>query len=435
MKYQKINPQLFIENRKRFVAQMKPNSIAIFHANDMMMRNGDCHFPYRQNSDLFYMTGLDQEEVILVLFPNCPKGKEFEEVVFTKQTNEHIAVWEGYKYTKEDAAATSGVKSVYWLSEMQTLLNEMILLAENIYVNTNENDRAANDYQTRDVRHANELRREYVGHEFYRSQPIMKSLRMIKSQFELDVMQTACDITNKAFRRVLDTTKPGMMEYEVEANVTYEFLRNGAAGHAYTPIIAGGANACVLHYIANDMALNDGDLMLMDFGAEYANYAADLSRTIPVNGRFTDRQKAVYNACLKVKREAENMLVPGNNLNAYHAEVGKVMESELIGLGLLDKTDVKNQNPAAPLYKKYFMHGTSHHLGLDVHDLCHRYGEFQAGMVFTCEPGIYIPEENIGVRIEDDVVVTESGKVHNLMADIPIEVEEIEELMHAGVTS
>ncbi len=430
MRYQKIDSKLFVENRKRFVAQMKPNSIAIFHANDMMMRNGDTHFVYRQNSDLFYLSGLDQEEVVLVLFPNCPKGKKFEEIIFTKQTNEHIAVWEGYKYTKEDAAATSGVKSVYWLDEMDSTLNELILLADNIYVNTNENDRAVSDYATRDVRKAIELKHQYVGHNFLRSQSILKQLRMIKSSLELEVMQTACDITEKAFRQVLATTKPGMNEYEVEANVIHQFIANGATGHAYTPIVASGANACVLHYIANDQKLKDGDLMLMDFGAEYGNYAADLSRTIPTNGRFTDRQKAIYNAVLNVKNEAQQLLVPGNNLDAYHKEVGKIMTSELIGLGLLDKTAVEQMaSEDIHLYKKYFMHGTSHHLGLDVHDLCHRYVEFEEGMVFTCEPGIYIPAENMGIRLEDDLVITSNG-AKNLMANIPIEVEEIEDLMN-----
>lgn len=428
MRYDTINPILFKENRARFVAQMKPNSIAIIHSSDMMSRNGDTHFAYRQSSDLFYLTGLDQEEVVLVLFPDCPRGNQFKEIVFTKETNEHIAVWEGYKYTKKDASKTSGIGSVYWLEEMQPLFNELILLAETIYVNTNENDRAAMDYPSRDVRHALALKKEYVGHNFERAQPILKNLRMIKSQVEIDLMQKACDITNNAFRRVLATTQPGITEYEVEANVIYEFMRGGAAGHAYTPIIAGGSNACVLHYIANDQVLKDGDLMLMDFGAEYANYAADMSRTIPVSGRFTARQKAVYNAVLNVKKEAEGLLVLGNNLTDYHKEVGKIMESELIALGLLNKDAVRQQDPSRPLYKKYFMHGTSHHLGLDVHDLCHRYVDFEAGMVFTCEPGIYIPEENIGIRIEDDLVVTNS-KPLNLMADIPIEVEEIEELM------
>lgn len=432
MKYKKINAALFKENRAQFAAQMKPNSIAIFHSNDRMFRNGDCHFPYRQNSDLFYLTGLDQEEVILVLYPDCPKGKKFEEIVFTKQTNEHIAVWEGYKYTKEDAGQTAGIKSVYWLDEMQPLLNELILLADTIYVNSNENDRAEMDYPSRDVRHAQALKKEYVGHNFERAQPIFKNLRMKKSSYEVEIIQKACDITNQAFRRVLATTQAGMMEYEVEANVIYEFTRHGASGHAYTPIIAGGKNACVLHYIANSEQLNDGDLLLMDFGAEYANYAADMTRTIPVNGRFTERQKAIYNAVLKVKKEAEAMLVVGNNLADYHQEVGKVMESELIQLGLLDKKDVLQQDAKKPLYKKYFMHGTSHHLGLDVHDLANRYGTFEAGMVFTCEPGIYIPDENIGIRIEDDLLITEDSPI-NLMANIPIEVDEIEALMQASI--
>ncbi len=432
MKYQAINPSLFIENRRRFTAQMKPNSIAIFHSNDRMSRNGDCHHAFRQHSDLFYLCGLDQEEVVLVLFPDCPKGKAFQELIFTKQTNEHIAVWEGYKYTKEDAKASSGINSVHWLDQQQPLLNELILLADTIYINSNENDRADEDYPSRDVRFAHELKQKYPAHKLKRSQIIMKSLRMIKSDFELELMQKACDITNIAFRKVLETTQAGMMEYEIEAQIIYEFIRQGASGHAYTPIVAGGANACILHYINNNAGLKQGDLMLMDFGAEYANYAADLSRTIPVSGRFSPRQKAVYQAVLNVKKGAELLLVPGNNLADYHQQVGKLMEIELIGLGLLDADEVRKQDPDKPLYKKYFMHGTSHHLGLDVHDLCDRYAPLKEGMVFTCEPGIYIPDENIGIRLEDDLVVT-AGKPFNLMGDIPIEIEEIESLMQATV--
>ncbi len=430
MKYSAINSTLFSENRRRFIAQMKPNSIAIFHSNDRMSRNGDCHHAYRQHSDLFYLCGLDQEEVVLVLYPDCPKGNNFQEIIFTKQTNEHIAVWEGYKYTKEDAAATSGVDSVYWLNEQQPLLNELILLADTIYVNSNENDRADEDYPSRDVRYALQMKQQYPGHGFERSQKIMKSLRMIKSDIEIALMQKACDITNVAFRKVLATTKAAMMEYEVEAHIIYEFMRQGASGHAYTPIVAGGGNACVLHYISNNAPLVQGDLLLMDFGAEYANYAADLSRTIPVSGQFSPRQKAVYQAVLNVKKAAEMLLVPGNNLADYHKEVGKLMEVELIGLGLLNADEVRKQDSAKPLYKQYFMHGTSHHLGLDVHDLCDRYSPLAEGMVFTCEPGIYIPEEQIGVRLEDDLVVR-SGQALNLMRDIPIEVDEIETLMQA----
>lgn len=433
MKYQAINSDLFKRNRERFAAQMKPNSIAVFHSNDEMPRNGDCYFRYRQNSDIFYMTGLDQEEVVLVLYPDHPKGKEHSEMVFTKKTNEHIMIWEGYKYTKEDAAKTSGVANIYWSEAFEGTLQSLLLMAENIYVNTNENPRASVELASRDMRFTQKLKQNFPAHNFERSQPILKNLRMVKQQEEIDLMQKACDITNKTFRRVLSTTKAGMMEYEVEANIIYEFIRNGANGHAYDPIIAGGGNACVLHYTANDMALKDGDVLLMDFGAEYANYAADLSRSIPVNGRFTDRQKAVYNAVLNVKKEAEKMLVAGNNIAAYHDEVGKIMESELIGLGLLDREAVKRQNPAMPLYKKYFMHGTSHHLGLDVHDLNHPYATIQEGMVFTCEPGIYIPAENLGIRIEDDLVVRADGPPFNLMANIPIEVEEIEDLMNSTV--
>ena len=428
-KYSSIPSELFASNRKRFTEKMKPNSIAIFHAADLLTRNGDCFFPFRQNSDVFYLSGLDQEETVLVLYPDCPKGKDYEAVIFTKQTNDYIKVWEGYKYTKEDASQVSAIPTVLWLDSMPALLNEMILLADNVYMNANENDRASGQVPVRDERLALELKAKYPAHNFVRSAPIMKKLRMIKSTFEIEIMQKACDITEKAFRRVLSNTKAGMMEYEVEADIIYEFIRNGAGGHAYTPIIASGPNACVLHYNNNSEPLIDGDLLLMDFGAEYANYAADLSRTIPVNGRFTKRQRAVYDAVLRVKTAAEKMLVPGNKLMDYHKEVGKVMEGELLELGLITKEDIANQKADWPAYKKYFMHGTSHHLGLDVHDLCERYSAFEVGMVFTCEPGIYIPEEGIGIRIEDDILITENG-TFNLMRNIPIEADEIERLMN-----
>jgi Xaa-Pro aminopeptidase len=428
-KYSAISSDLFALNRKRFSDKMKPNSVAIFHAADLLTRNGDCFFPFRQNSDIFYLSGLDQEETVLLLYPDCPKGKEYEAVIFTKQTNDYIKVWEGYKYTKEDASKTSGIPTVIWLESMPALLNELILLADNIYINANENDRASGQVPVRDERLALELKAKYPAHNFVRSAPIMKKLRMIKSPIEIEIMQEACNITEKAFRRVLANTKPGMMEYEVEADIIYEFIRNRAGGHAYSPIIASGPNACVLHYNNNSERLNDGDLLLMDFGAEYANYAADLSRTIPVNGRFSSRQRAVYNAVLRVKSAAEKMLVPGNKLMDYHKEVGKVMEAELLTLGLITKEDIANQKADWPAYKKYFMHGTSHHLGLDVHDLCERYSAFEVGMVFTCEPGIYIPEEGIGIRLEDDILITENG-TFNLMRIIPIEADEIEELMN-----
>jgi Xaa-Pro aminopeptidase len=429
-KYSAIPTELFALNRKRFTEKMKPNSVAIFHAADLLTRNGDCFFPFRQNSDIFYLTGMDQEETVLLLYPDCPKGKDYEAVIFTKQTNDYIKVWEGYKYTKEDASKISGIPTVIWLDSMPALLNELILLADHVYINANENDRASGQVPVRDERLALELKAKYPAHNFVRSAPIMKKLRMIKSHYEIEIMQKACDITEKAFRRVLANTKPGMMEYEVEADIIYEFIRNRAGGHAYSPIIASGPNACVLHYNNNSEKLVDGDLLLMDFGAEYANYAADLSRTIPVNGRFNSRQRAVYDAVLRVKTAAEKMLVPGNKLMDYHKEVGKVMEGELLGLGLITKDDIANQKADWPAYKKYFMHGTSHHLGLDVHDLCERYSAFEVGMVFTCEPGIYIPEEGIGIRIEDDILITENGTL-NLMKNIPIEADEIESLMNS----
>ncbi len=428
MKYDQINPELFCLNRKNFAAQMKPNSIAVFNSNDLMPRNGDAYFPFRQNSDLFYLSGIDQEETILVLYPDCIK-EGFQEVLFIKKTNAHIAIWEGHKYSQEEAQAASGIQKIYWLDDMSHIFNELILLADNIYVNLNENDRYVHEVATRDYRFAQTLKAKYPAHNFLRAQPIMKKLSMIKSAHEIDQLKVCMDITEKAFRRVLRFTKPGVHEYEVEAEITHEFLMNRATGHGYTPIIASGRNACVLHYIDNNMPCKDGDVMLMDFGAEYANYTADLSRSIPINGKYTARQKAVYNAVLTVMKEATNMLRPGTNIEAYHKEVGKVMESELIGLGLLNREAVARQNPDMPLYKKYFMHGTSHHLGLDVHDLAERYATFQPGMVFTCEPGIYILEENLGIRLENDILVTEGAPI-DLMASIPIEADEIESLMN-----
>jgi len=431
MKYEPINPELFKLNRQRFIRKMLPDSIAIFNSNDLMPRNGDTYFPFRQNSDLFYLSGLDQEETVVVLFPNCIKDG-FEEVAFIKRTNEYIAQWEGPKYTKEEARQISGIQKVYWLDEMDPILNELILLSKRIYVNTNENDKYSTEVDSRDIRFVKKLRDRYPVHKYHRAQPIMKKLAMIKSSLEVEVMQKAINITASAFNRVLEFVRPGVMEFEIEAEITAEFLRNRASGHAYEPIIASGKNACVLHYINNNQQCKDGDLLLMDFGAEYANYASDLTRTIPVNGKFTQRQADVYNAVLKVMKIATSMLVPGTTLEEYNKEVGKLIEHELIDLKLIDKTDIKNQDPSWPAYKKYFMHGTSHHLGLDVHDLANRYAPFLSGMVFTCEPGIYIPEENIGVRIENDILITDIEPV-DLMSHIPREVEEIETLMNTKV--
>ncbi len=428
MKYDRIDSALFIENRERFCAKIKPNSIAIFHSNDQMPRSGDTEFRFRQNADLFYLSGVDQEETILFLYPECPNPK-LREVLFVRETNEYLAVWEGDKLTTEQATEVSGISVVKWNDEFSNLLEQMMPHATNVYLNLNENDRAHQTVTDRSKRFALEMQQRFPLHNYERSAPELVKLRSRKHPVEVELIQKSINITEKAFRRVLEFVKPGVMEFEVEAEIIHEFIRNRASGHAYDPIIASGANACVLHYITNDMECKDGDLLLMDFGSEYANYAADLSRTIPVNGRFTDRQKAVYNSCLKVMKRATEMLVPGILLEEYHKEVGKAMESELIGLGLLDKTEVDNQDPEKPLFKKYFPHGTSHFMGIDVHDLGCRYRPIRASSVFTCEPGIYIREENIGVRIENDILVTENGPV-DLMASIPREVEEIEDLMN-----
>ena len=433
MRYEPLNPALFEQNRKRFTRKMLPDSIAIFNSSDLMPRNGDLFFPFRQNSDLFYLCGLDQPEVVLVLFPNCIKDG-FHEVAFIKRTNDVIATWEGHKYTKEEARRISGIEKIFWLDEMYRILHELILLAKRIYVNTNENDRFASEVKSRDLRFAQKLMDRYPVHKYHRSQPILKKLAMIKLPQEIEVLGKAIDITAKAFNRVLKFVRPGVFEYEVEAEITHEFIRNRASGHAYTPIVASGENSCVLHYTDNNKRCKDGALLLLDFGAEYANYAADLSRTIPVSGQYSARQRKVYSAVLRVLKAAQQLLVPGTMLEEYHKEVGKMMQSELLDLGLIDKTDIKNEDPNHPAYKKYFMHGTSHHLGLDVHDLANRYDPIQAGMVFTCEPGIYIKEEGLGVRLENDILVTDNGPV-NLMGAVPVEIEEIEALMNVEVFS
>ncbi len=427
MKYQAINPQLYIDNRSRFAKKLKPGSIAVFNSNDIMPTGADGSMMFIQNTDIFYLCGIDQEESILVVFPDA-KEEANREVLFLKETNEHIAVWEGHKYTKEEAMAASGIRKIYWMKDFSSVFNALMCEAENVYLNTNEHLRAVVEVQTRDARFVKFCKERYPLHSYKRSAPIMHELRAIKSKYEVEVMQKACDITEKGFRRLLGFVKPGIMEYEIEAELVHEFVRNRSRGFAYGPIVASGASACVLHYTDNNKECKAGDVILLDVAAEYANYASDLSRSLPVNGKFTVRQKAVYNAVLRVMRAAIKMLVPGNNIIDYHKVVGKIMEAELIELGLLNKNDVAKQNPDAPLYKKYYMHGTSHFLGLDVHDVGSRYRPFEAGMVFTCEPGIYIPEENLGIRLEDDILITENGPV-NLMANIPIEADEIEKLM------
>ncbi len=385
--------------------------------------------PFQQHRDIFYLSGADQEETILLLFPDA-LNKKSREILFVRETNEHIAVWEGAKLTKEQATQVSGIQSIHWLSEFEKVFFDLMTEADTIYFNTNEHYRQAVETQTREDRFIEKCKKEFPAHQWAKSNPILQQIRGVKEPEELELMKEACNITEKGFRRILDFTKPGVWEYELEAEYLHEFIRNRSKGFAYTPIIASGNSANVLHYIENNQQCKDGDLILMDVGAEYANYSSDMTRTIPVSGKFTKRQKEVYEAVLRVKNEATKMLVPGTIWANYHKEVGKIMTSELLGLGLLDKTDVQNENPEWPAYKKYFMHGTSHHIGLDTHD----YGELKtpmkANMVFTVEPGIYIPDEGFGIRLEDDVVIQDSGEPYNLMRNIPIEVEEIEELMN-----
>lgn len=428
MKYLPISEQLFTSNRKNFVSRLKSNSIAIFQSNDEFPRNGDQNFIFKQNPDFFYLSGVDQEQSILILYPDCPNPL-YREVLFLRQTNDHIAIWEGHKYTKEEARETSGIEQIYWLHEYENILHSIINYADNIYINTNENDRYAHTVPYRDLRMLEEIKKKYPLHHYERSAPILRDLRVVKSDIEIALTQKACDITRDAFLRVLKFVKPGVTEYEIEAEITHEFLRQRATGHAYNPIIASGKNAIVLHYIDNNQVCKDGEVILFDWAAEYANYNADMTRSIPVNGRFTKRQREVYDAVWRVLREATAMLVEGTVWNDYHEEVGKIMTSELIGLGLLKKHEVEKQDPKMPLYKKYFMHGTSHHLGLDVHDYASRYKPFEVGNILTCEPGIYIPEEGLGIRLENDILITPGGN-RDLMAQIPIDPEEIEQLMN-----
>ncbi|MBP8792996.1 MAG: aminopeptidase P family protein [Lutibacter sp.] len=430
MKYLPINNQLFIKNRAKFTAQMKNKSIAVFNSNDLFSTGADSTLPFTQNRDLFYLSGADQEESILLLFPDAINPKH-REILFLTETNKHIEIWYGAKYSKKEATETSGIQTIYWLSEFKKVFYDLMTEAETVYFNTNEHYRQSVEIETREDRFIKQCKHDFPAHKWEKSNQILQGLRGVKEQEEIDIMQTACEITNKGFRRILPFVKPGVMEYEIEAEFMHEFLRNRSDGFAYTPIVASGYSACVLHYIENNKECKNGDMLLLDIGAQYANYSSDMTRTIPVNGKFSDRQKAVYNAVLRVKNEATKMLTPGVLWAEYQKEVGKIMSSELLGLGLLSKIDIQNEDPEWPAYKKYFMHGTSHHMGLDTHDYGALKTPMKAGMVFTVEPGIYIPEENMGIRIEDDVVIQENGLPFNLMRNIPIEVEEIEDLMNS----
>ena len=428
MRYQPIEASFYTRNRAEFVKKLAPNSIAVFNSNDILPTNADGTMRFRQNNDLFYLTGIDQEESILVICPDFPKA-EMREVLFIRKTDEKIALWEGHKLTKEEAVAMSGVQTVKWLEDFDSVFETLAALSESIYLNTNEHLRAALQVETRDARFITSCKQRFPLHTYRRSAPLMHALRAIKEPEEIVQLQRACDITKDGFRRILSFITPGKKEYELEAEFVHEFVRQGSRGFAYEPIIASGRNACVLHYIDNNQVCQAGDLVLFDVGAEYGNYNADMTRTIPVSGRFTKRQREVYDAVLRVMRTAFTVLRPGISIQDYHKEMGLVMQSELLSLGLISQADIDGQDKDWPAYKKYFMHGTSHHLGLDVHDVGTMYEPIQAGMVFTVEPGIYIPEENLGIRLENNIVIQENGFL-DLMANIPIDPEEIESLMN-----
>lgn len=427
MRYEPLPADLCIKNRKKLYANLKPGSAVILTSNDPMPTNADGTMGFRQNSDLLYLTGIDQEETMLILFPDAFR-EEHREMLFLRQTSEEIAIWEGHKFTKDEARQLSGIQQVYWTTDFDRLQKWVMAEAEHIYLNSNEHARRGNPVETREMKLQKWLKAEYPMHRYERLAPIMHQIRSVKEPEEVEAIRTACGITRECFNAIINMVKPGVMEYEIEAVLWYELKKRRSRGPAYEPILASGANSCVLHYIDNSAACKDGDILLMDIGAEYANYASDLTRTIPVNGRYTQRQKDVYNAVLRVMKQSKALLQPGVFLDDYHKQVGSLMEEELLGLGLITQDDIRKQDPAWPAYKKYFMHGTSHFLGLDVHDVGLWHLPIREGMVFTCEPGIYILEEGIGVRIENDILVKAGGN-EDLMADIPIEVEEIEGLM------
>ena len=427
MRYHPLPADLYISNRERLKALLPPRSLVILHANDVLPTNADGSMGFVQNSDLFYLSGIDQEETILMLFPDSPDPK-FRELLFVRETNETIALWEGEKLTKEQATQRSGIQRVHWLQDFETLFRQLMCQCDQVFLNSNEHPRATIPTETRETRFTLRCQREYPLHDYRRLAPLMHDLRCIKQPQELKALSEAIRITEEGFRRLLKFVKPGVHEYEVEAELAHEFIRQRSRGFAYTPIIATGKNACVLHYITNHCQCQDGELLLLDVAANYGNYNADLTRTIPVNGRYTARQRQVYDAVLRIFRECRQMLRPGVIIRDYQEEVGRIMTSELIGLGLLNRDEVEKQDPERPLYKKYFPHGTSHHLGIDVHDVGHTWKPVQAGMVFTIEPGIYIREENLGVRLENNILIG-ADRNTDLMASIPLEADEIEELM------
>ncbi len=427
MKYLPLNPEIFVQNRQRFVRQMQKNSIAIFVSNDEVPSNGDAIYSFKQNSDLFWLSGVTQEDSMVILFPDNPDPK-YREVLVLVRPNELKEKWDGKRLRVKEAQDMSGIKTIIWLDSIDGLLQPWIHLADNIYLDSNENDRKASLVRSRDYRFIDEMKSRYPLHNYLRAAKIMKELRAIKTAPEVEVLQKAIDITDSTFRRLLKFIKPGVMEYEIEAEIFHSFLSQRATGPAYGSIIASGDRARTLHYVSNSEECKDGELILMDFGAEYGGYCADLTRTVPVNGKFTRRQKTVYNACLAIHNYCKSILKPGITIVDYTDKVGEEATQQFLKIGLIKKSDVKNEDPENRAYRKYLYHGISHHLGVDVHDLGTKTEPVKAGMVFTIEPGIYIEEEQMGVRIENNFWITRNGSV-DLMKNIPITVEEIEALM------
>jgi Xaa-Pro aminopeptidase len=425
MRYSPIDPQLFKKNRNDFFCKMENNSIAIFHSNDLMPKNADQVMKFKQNSDLFYLSGIDQEETVLVIVKN---GEKSEEILFLRETNETIKIWEGEKLTKENATIISGIEKIIWNTEFKKSITKLVNKSSTVYLNSNEHPRANIVVESRDARFKTWIQSRFSNKKYEKCSNILYEMRAVKQDSEIQLIQKACDITSLGVERVLKYLKPEVYEYEIEAEIIHEFLKNRSSGFAYDPIIASGANACILHYGSNNSRCKDGEMVLMDFGAEYANYASDLTRCFPVSGRFTKRQKSVYNSVLRVMKESIKLLKPGVFLTEYEKNVGKLMERELVDLQLLSTKEIKNFK-SAPAYKKYYMHGTSHHLGLDVHDVSNPEKPLSAGMILTCEPGIYIPEEGLGIRLENDILISENGNI-DLMEKIPIESEEIEDLLN-----
>ena len=429
MKYFPITNTLFVKNRKHFIENMLDNSVAFFNSNDSYPVSADTTLPFEQHRDLFYLCGVNQEETILLIYKN--NNSIYQEILFLTKPNDLLTHWEGEKLNEEKTYTISGIKTVYWLDQLDDVIKKIMQNVKVLYLNKNEHYRAKVETETREKRFNDWIKKEYPSKNVKGSNPILQKLRSVKSSLEIELIQKACDITEKGFRRILNFVKPGVWEYEIEAEFSHEFLRNRSKKFAYSPIIASGKNSTILHYIENNNQCLEGDVLLLDVGAEYANYSSDMTRTIPVSGRFSERQKAIYNSVLHVKNEATKLLKPGVMWKDHYHEVGKIMSSELLKLGLLTKSDIQNQTKENPAFKKYFTHGVSHNLGLDTHDYGDLSYPIEKNMVFTVEPGIYLPKENFGIRLEDDVVVQENSEPINLMTNIPIEVEEIENLMNS----